>query len=828
MKHKIGMILLVFVLAITFMVNVNAQTTIKEDATKYEGDVYIIGSSKFDSNVIVTGTMAGVAGAREAMLQYTIYWNPEFDPETIKVYYYCGEDGTWNILPRTTEDEFVTLDEEEAKEITENLNIYYVNEEEKKIELPYDIAIKDGYELDYYVETMGKKPEVKYEEGKLIIPATVRQLEVYLVNKEDKNDFILLDTIIQSDSVFETTTTAVSTIEELEQAIADKKTDIRLENDITDITKTITIPYQVYFNGAGHKLAFKDIAKTEGSEVASGLVIAGDGSTVIDLTIEMDAKEGWQGNYALQVYDAMGVTIANYTGTKADAALLVNGANVGIHEEINVSGNEFGGIEVSKGDDPELMTGMLNIYTNITMTDEAIGKPIIWTENTKGHIANGYEDITFAENWEIPNALGKDQTYYYSSEDVYRNFGVTTADELVFAMQLPCIETITLLKDIDLPTAVEVNRLVKLELNNHNITITEDTAGDGVFHVLTGGDLTINGEGIINGVGKNDWNMVIFADGGYVTINGGTYTNVGATGESPDHFDVIYAKNGGRVEIHGGRFEGQTPAWVLNLHDGTRDTTVMAVYGGTFVGFNPANNAAEGPNTSFVSYGYKVVETDGEYTVLPLDDNDIAIAGYTAYTDLQTAVDEAPEYCPIEIVKDIELGKAIEVTRSVSVFMNTHNITMTEEDTAGDGAFHVLTGGNLTIDGTGTVSGVGNNDWNIVIFADGGHVNINGGTYTNVGATGESPDHFDVIYAKNGGSVMINGGRFEGQTPAWLLNLHDGSRETSYITCFGGTFVGFNPANNAAEGEGTNFVADGYTVEEKNGEYTVVWTEQNQ
>ena len=45
------------------------------------------------------------------------------------------------------------------------------------------------------------------------------------------------------------------------------------------------------------------------------------------------------------------------------------------------------------------------------------------------------------------------------------------------------------------------------------------------------------------------------------------------------------------------------------------------------------------------------------------------------------------------------------------------------------------------------------------------------------------------------------------------------------ITVYGGTFVGFNPANNEAEGEGTNFVADGYKAVESNGEYTVAVNE---
>lgn len=174
---------------------------------------------------------------------------------------------------------------------------------------------------------------------------------------------------------------------------------------------------------------------------------------------------------------------------------------------------------------------------------------------------------------------------------------------------------ITLLADIDLPTAINVTKAVTLHLNGKSLTVTNDTAGDGVFHVTTGGDLTINGNGTINGIGKNDYNMAIWADGGNVTINGGTYTNEGATASSdPAHMDLIYVKNGGTVTINGGIFLDETPAWTLNSHDTAKGT--ITVTGGTFKGFNPADCATEGAGTNFVAEGYKSNEaSDGTWFV---------------------------------------------------------------------------------------------------------------------------------------------------------------------------------------------------------------------
>ena len=47
------------------------------------------------------------------------------------------------------------------------------------------------------------------------------------------------------------------------------------------------------------------------------------------------------------------------------------------------------------------------------------------------------------------------------------------------------------------------------------------------------------------------------------------------------------------------------------------------------------------------------------------------------------------------------------------------------------------------------------------------------------------------------------------------------ARATASIIVNGGSFYMFNPADNAAEGEHTNFVADGKTVEQ-NGDWYIV------
>ena len=79
----------------------------------------------------------------------------------------------------------------------------------------------------------------------------------------------------------------------------------------------------------------------------------------------------------------------------------------------------------------------------------------------------------------------------------------------------------------------------------------------------------------------------------------------------------------------------------------------------------------------------------------------------------------------------------------------------------------------------------------------------------------------DMIYTSKG-TIIINSGRFESGTPAWTLNCNDSAYKagTAKIIVNGGTFVGYDPRNNKAEGEGTSFVAPGVGVDAVDGSFT--------
>jgi hypothetical protein len=178
---------------------------------------------------------------------------------------------------------------------------------------------------------------------------------------------------------------------------------------------------------------------------------------------------------------------------------------------------------------------------------------------------------------------------------------------------------VQLTSDIVLDSCIIITNDVTIDLNGYGIyggLFTESngevTPGDTdsyVFWVKDGGNLTITGEGMIVAK-KAKYSMAVWANGGNVIINGGTFMN----GEGSD---LIYASANGHVVINGGEFnagenitiEGTKNKFsALNIKDKDRANSSIVVRGGLYYGFNPADNISEGPLTNFVEDGYTSVQ----------------------------------------------------------------------------------------------------------------------------------------------------------------------------------------------------------------------------
>ena len=132
--------------------------------------------------------------------------------------------------------------------------------------------------------------------------------------------------------------------------------------------------------------------------------------------------------------------------------------------------------------------------------------------------------------------------------------------------------------------------------------------------------------------------------------------------------------------------------------------------------------------------------------------------------------------------------------------------------------------GNLTLTGDGTLRAL-ENDCYAVDIVDGGQCTIENGTYVG---------NIHAVYVFNG-SLIVNGGTFSVQQKysterpdEYVLNCYDANykNKSASITVTGGTFANFDPSNCYAEGEGTNFCADGYVSVQNGDQYTVMPIEE--
>ncbi len=150
--------------------------------------------------------------------------------------------------------------------------------------------------------------------------------------------------------------TTVTDQADLKEALANKDiTTITLGGDI-ETTEKINITRPVTIDGNGHTMKYVGTFDESGST----------------------DNTKWAGIYLLQVYKT-NATIRNIKLTGGNAGLLVNGSTVKLEGEIDVSGNGFGGIELSQGANvDEQVHIVLDDNTNIVNTTETANTPTLW------------------------------------------------------------------------------------------------------------------------------------------------------------------------------------------------------------------------------------------------------------------------------------------------------------------------------------------------------------------------------------------------------------------------------------------------------------------
>ena len=347
-------------------------------------------------------------------------------------------------------------------------------------------------------------------------------------------------------------------------------------------------------------------------------------------------------------------------------------------------------------------------------------------------------------------------------------------------------------------------------------SVTNDASADGGYGVIyadSGAQVTVNAN-ITAEESFDNYAMAVWADGEgtKVVINGGDFTQK-ITG-TDNQYDLVYASGGAQIEINGGSFKvgAGDPKWTLNCRDNCG--SVITVKGGKFYKFDPSAPRAGQTDEVVVPEDYTVVKVGDWYEVVKKDGANIEI----------TKQDDAN----ITVSEDLSLSNVITISESkVTLDVSGKTISNTTDLwEEGKNAWSLISArekSDLTVVGGNFVAK--ENDCFAVDVQDGSIVTIKDGKFVG---------NIHAVYVFEG-KAIIEGGFYDiqqknGSHPyGFVLNCYDANRVagTAKIIVKGGTFVNFNPADCWAEGEHTNFVADGYKVVSEtkaNGEiwYTVV------
>ena len=174
----------------------------------------------------------------------------------------------------------------------------------------------------------------------------------------------------------------------------------------------------------------------------------------------------------------------------------------------------------------------------------------------------------------------------------------------------------------------------------------------------------------------------------------------------------------------------------------------------------------------------------------------------------------------VVLQNNITISETLNVTNTVVLELNGYTLTNQAGNATTD-VIVVAEGGELTINGEGTVAAVTGNDGFTVISE--GLLIINGGEYKS--GVDENGDPNAIIYARGNGKVFVNGGTFPNEyTSKFVLNKKDADRATTEISVAGGKFQNFNPGDNVAENPKESFLKDGFGVAVDGEWYNVLLT----
>lgn len=400
--------------------------------------------------------------------------------------------------------------------------------------------------------------------------------------------------------------------------------------------------------------------------------------------------------------DFRSLTKINFTNNKVTSTRPVKFEYISqwdVTSTITVDGNTFN-ISAQEGDTKVKNVGMYfgshtneNAFNLILGTNEKIGTTAaLYTLNenqtslpvgsTVKDLSGNEITVTDALEWKTENPIT------LKTEPVPAVKNVAKVGETEYATLEEAIakaeagQTVTLIADVNTPERTYVvSKNLTIDLNGKTVT---GSGYDGVFQI-DGADAKVlikNGNVVAveqsGSAGKYAMAVWACAENCELTLEGLTVTqDIAHTDDK--QMDMIYTSKG-TIIINSGSFTSGTPAWTLNCKDAAfKDGSAkIIVNGGTFTGFDPCNNAAEGKGTSFVAEGVGVdYDENGSFTakagmaaqVLDADGNSVK-----AYDSLAEAIAAAEAGQTVRLLTNATENVTIADNKNLTLDLNGHTI----------------------------------------------------------------------------------------------------------------------------------------------------------
>lgn len=378
--------------------------------------------------------------------------------------------------------------------------------------------------------------------------------------------------------------------------------------------------------------------------------------------------------------------------------------------------------------------------------------------------------------------------------DTNKNTTITVADEVVYAPYVVAIgevkyfsltaaiaaakagDTVKLLADVEQNSEVSINKNITLDLNGKKIYNTKDIWHDtdpvivSLIAIRDGAEVTVMGDGTI--AAKADDCYTIDIVNGKLTIENGTFVG---------NISVVQVQKG-RLTINGGTFsliqkmtDGKgEDRYLINCIDAafTANDAKVAIYGGSFAGFDPnvspeakvdgkvPSYAAPGVGITKNVNGSFMAEANMAAQILDSDGNSVK-----AYATLAEAIAAAKDGETVKLLADATAD--VVVDKNITLDLGGNTLTGTNSGkatlTIAKGATATVKNGsvigtssfyNIQNNGTATFESLtataGNTGSSMI--DNWGTLTITSGTYTG---------GMDTVKSEEGSKLTINGGKFK-------------------------------------------------------------------